>query len=40
MPEVVHAAKVARLLEDLDVDVVHDHTLAALAGPWPATHSR
>ena len=28
MPEVVHAAKVARLLEDLDVDVVHDHTLA------------
>jgi glycosyltransferase involved in cell wall biosynthesis len=28
LPEVVHTAKVARLLEDLDVDVVHDHTLA------------
>lgn len=28
LPEVVHAAQVARLLEDLDVDVVHDHTLA------------
>src|SRR6202044_1942479 len=28
MPEVVHAAKVARLLEHLDVDVVHDHPLA------------
>ena len=28
LPEVVHAAKIARLLEDLDVDVVHDHTLA------------
>jgi len=28
LPEVVHAAQVARLLEDLDADVVHDHTLA------------
>jgi glycosyltransferase involved in cell wall biosynthesis len=28
IPEVVHAAQVARLLEDLDADVVHDHTLA------------
>jgi glycosyltransferase involved in cell wall biosynthesis len=28
LPEVVHTAKVARLLADLDVDVVHDHTLA------------
>jgi glycosyltransferase involved in cell wall biosynthesis len=28
LPEVVHAAQVARLLEGLDVDVVHDHTLA------------
>jgi len=27
LPEVVHAAKVARLLDSLDVDVVHDHTL-------------
>jgi glycosyltransferase involved in cell wall biosynthesis len=33
LPEVVHAAKVARLLERLDVDVVHDHTLA---GPLTA----
>ena len=28
LPEVVHAAQVARLLEDLDADVVHDHTVA------------
>ncbi|MGA5351806.1 glycosyltransferase family 4 protein [Streptomyces thermodiastaticus] len=28
LPEVLHAAATARLLEDLDVDVVHDHTLA------------
>ena len=28
LPEVTHAAQVARLLEELDVDVVHDHTLA------------
>jgi glycosyltransferase involved in cell wall biosynthesis len=28
LPEVVHAAQVAQLLEDLDADVVHDHTLA------------
>lgn len=28
LPEVVHAAQVARLLEGLDVDVIHDHTLA------------
>jgi glycosyltransferase involved in cell wall biosynthesis len=28
LPEVVHAAQVARLLDGLDVDVVHDHTLA------------
>ena len=28
LPEVMHAAQVARLLEDLDADVVHDHTLA------------
>jgi glycosyltransferase involved in cell wall biosynthesis len=28
LPEVVHAAQVARLLEDLDADVIHDHTLA------------
>src|SRR5258708_40205378 len=28
LPEVVHAAQVARLLEDLDADVVHPHTLA------------
>src|SRR5579864_1521201 len=27
-PEVVHAAMVAEVLDDLDVDVVHDHTLA------------
>ena len=27
LPEVVHAAKVARMLDNLDVDVVHDHTL-------------
>jgi glycosyltransferase involved in cell wall biosynthesis len=27
-PEVVHAALVAEVLDDLDVDVIHDHTLA------------
>jgi glycosyltransferase involved in cell wall biosynthesis len=27
-PEVIHAARVARVLADLDVDVVHDHSLA------------
>jgi glycosyltransferase involved in cell wall biosynthesis len=27
-PEVVHAARVAEVLDGLDVDVVHDHTLA------------
>jgi glycosyltransferase involved in cell wall biosynthesis len=27
LPEVVHAAKVATMLDGLDVDVVHDHTL-------------
>lgn len=33
-PEVMHTAEVARILEGLDVDVVHDHTLAGplLAG--------
>ncbi|MEW9547582.1 glycosyltransferase family 4 protein [Nonomuraea sp. NPDC050783] len=33
MPEVVHAASANRLLADLDVDVVHDHSLA---GPLTA----
>src|SRR4051794_40901598 len=28
MPEGVHAAAVGRLLSDLDVDIVHDHSLA------------
>jgi glycosyltransferase involved in cell wall biosynthesis len=28
LPEMVHAARVARLLEECDVDLVHDHTLA------------
>lgn len=28
VPEVLHAAAVARVLEDLDVDIVHDHSLA------------
>jgi glycosyltransferase involved in cell wall biosynthesis len=27
-PEVLHAARVARILDQLDVDVVHDHSLA------------
>jgi glycosyltransferase involved in cell wall biosynthesis len=27
-PEVLHAARVARILDELDVDVVHDHSLA------------
>jgi glycosyltransferase involved in cell wall biosynthesis len=27
-PEVIHAAATARLLEDLDVDIVHDHSVA------------
>jgi glycosyltransferase involved in cell wall biosynthesis len=28
MPEMVHAAKVASILDSLDVDVIHDHTMA------------
>jgi glycosyltransferase involved in cell wall biosynthesis len=28
MPEIVHAAKVAAILDTLDVDVIHDHTMA------------
>jgi glycosyltransferase involved in cell wall biosynthesis len=28
MPEIVHAAKVASILDALDVDVIHDHTMA------------
>lgn len=28
MPELVHAAKFATILEGLDVDVIHDHTMA------------
>ena len=28
MPEMVHAAKVATILDTLDVDVIHDHTMA------------
>ena len=28
LPEVVHAAHIAQVLEDVDADVVHDHTLA------------
>jgi glycosyltransferase involved in cell wall biosynthesis len=28
LPEVVHSARVARIVEGLDVDLVHDHTLA------------
>jgi glycosyltransferase involved in cell wall biosynthesis len=27
-PEVLHAARIARILDELDVDVVHDHSLA------------
>jgi glycosyltransferase involved in cell wall biosynthesis len=33
VPEVVQAAAAARIIEDLDIDVVHDHTLA---GPLTA----
>ncbi len=33
LPEVLHTAAVARILADLDVDLVHDHTLA---GPLSA----
>jgi len=33
LPEVIHAATAARLLADLEVDIVHDHTLA---GPLTA----
>jgi glycosyltransferase involved in cell wall biosynthesis len=33
LPELIHAATAARLLADLDVDIVHDHTLA---GPMAA----
>jgi hypothetical protein len=34
LPEVIHAARAARLLEDRQVDIVHDHSLAGplLAG--------
>jgi glycosyltransferase involved in cell wall biosynthesis len=28
MPEIVHAAKVAAILDTLEVDVIHDHTMA------------
>jgi glycosyltransferase involved in cell wall biosynthesis len=28
MPEIVHAAKVATILDTFDVDVIHDHTMA------------
>jgi glycosyltransferase involved in cell wall biosynthesis len=37
MPEVIHAAAAALALEDADLDVVHDHTLAGplLARAWP-----
>ena len=28
LPEIVHAARVAQILDDLPVDVIHDHTLA------------
>src|SRR5262249_5744491 len=28
MPEIVHIARVGGLLDDLDVDVIHDHTMA------------
>ena len=38
-PEVLHAARVARLLAGMDVDVVHDHSTAgplqAALRPWP-----
>jgi glycosyltransferase involved in cell wall biosynthesis len=37
MPEVVHAAAAGRILAGLDVDIVHDHTLA---GPLTARASR
>ncbi|MCW2837953.1 MAG: glycosyl transferase group 1, partial [Marmoricola sp.] len=37
MPEVVHAAAAGRILAELDVDIVHDHTLA---GPLTARASR
>lgn len=31
-PEVLHAARVARILDELDVDVVHDHSMAGPLG--------
>ena len=37
LPEVLHAAAAARALADLDVDVVHDHTLA---GPLQARNRK
>jgi glycosyltransferase involved in cell wall biosynthesis len=37
MPEVIHAAAVNRRLSEMDVDVIHDHTLA---GPLTATGRR
>jgi glycosyltransferase involved in cell wall biosynthesis len=37
LPEVIQAAAAARLLADLDVDIVHDHTLA---GPLTAAGRR
>jgi glycosyltransferase involved in cell wall biosynthesis len=35
LPEVIHTAKVGRLLRDLDVDLIHDHTLC---GPLQAAY--
>lgn len=52
LPEVAHAARAATLLEDVDVDVVHDHTCAGpllarglatrapIAGCWPRSANR
>lgn len=37
MPEIIHCARANRLLEDLDVDLVHDHTLC---GPLQAAGRR
>jgi len=37
MPEVMHAAMAARILDELEVDIVHDHTLA---GPLTAAGRR
>src|SRR6185312_3044908 len=40
LPEVLHTASVARILAGLDVDLVHDHTLAGPVAGEPGEYYR